>query len=200
MLVNIKKLFLGNDFRYGNQRKGNIQTLKKLCEKTNIDLLELELLNIPQSNEKISSSQIRNLIFEGEIKTANENLISKFSISGVVIKGDQRGRTIGIPTANIEYPEEIVAPPYGVYAVEIKILHQVFYGIVNFGIRPTFNKDFPILEALIFDFDRDIYNEEIEVIFYEKIRGEKKFDGIKELLNQVSLDITVAKKILDYGN
>ncbi len=197
--LNIQKLFLGNDFRYGNQRKGNIQTLKKLCQQTNIDLIEVDLIN-DDGNEKVSSSQIRNLISKGEITKANENLVSKFSISGIVIKGDQRGRTIGIPTANIEYPDELVAPPYGVYAVKIKILQEIFNGIVNFGIRPTFNKGFPILEAFIFDFERDIYNEEIEIVFYEKIRNEKKFNGIKELLNQVSLDITVAKKILNYGN
>ena len=198
--LDIKKLYLGNDFRYGNQRKGNIQTLKKLCEKTNINLMEVELINDTASNEKVSSSQIRNLITKGDIKKANDNLVSKFSISGIVIKGDQRGRTIGIPTANIEYPDDLVIPPYGVYAVEINILDEIHHGIVNFGMRPTFNKDFPILEALIFDFDKDIYGEEIEVVLHEKIRNEKKFNGIKELLNQVSLDITVAKKILDYGN
>ena len=198
--LDIKKLYLGNDFRYGNQRKGNIQTLKKLCEKTNINLMEVELINDTASNEKVSSSQIRNLITKGDIKKANDNLVSKFSISGIVIKGDQRGRTIGIPTANIEYPDDLVIPPYGVYAVEINILDEIHHGIVNFGMRPTFNKDFPILEALIFDFDKDIYGEEIEVVLHEKIRSEKKFNGIKELLNQVSLDITVAKKILNYGN
>ncbi len=198
--LDIKKLYLGNDFRYGNQRKGNIETLKKICEKTNINLVEVELINNTNSNDKVSSSQIRDLISEGNIKKANQNLVFKFSISGIVIKGDQRGRTIGIPTANIEYPEELVIPPYGVYAVEVKILEQIHHGIVNFGMRPTFNKDFPILEALIFDFERDIYGEEIEVILHEKIRGEIKFNGIKELLNQISLDITVAKKILNYGN
>ncbi len=198
--LDIKKLYLGNDFRYGNQRKGNIQTLKKLCEKTNINLMEVELINDTASNEKVSSSQIRNLITKGDLKKANDNLVSKFSISGIVIKGDQRGRTIGIPTANIEYPDDLVIPPYGVYAVEINILDEIHHGIVNFGMRPTFNKDFPILEALIFDFDKDIYGEEIEVVLHEKIRNEKKFNGIKELLNQVSLDITVAKKILNYGN
>ena len=198
--LDIRKLYLGNDFRYGNQRKGNIETLKKICEKTNINLVEVELINNTNSNDKVSSSQIRDLISEGNIKKANQNLVFKFSISGIVIKGDQRGRTIGIPTANIEYPEELVIPPYGVYAVEVKILEQIHHGIVNFGMRPTFNKDFPILEALIFDFDRDIYGEEIEVILHEKIRGEIKFNGIKELLNQISLDITVAKKILNYGN
>jgi riboflavin kinase/FMN adenylyltransferase len=80
------------------------------------------------------------------------------------------------------------------------ILEKIYSGIANFGMRPTFNKNSPILEAHIFDFDEDIYGDEIEVIFHSKIRDEKKFDGIKELLNQISLDITVAKQKLQYGN
>jgi riboflavin kinase/FMN adenylyltransferase len=94
----------------------------------------------------------------------------------------------------------MIKPPYGVYAVELKILDNVHYGIANFGMRPTFNKDSAILEAHIFDFDLDIYGSDIEVIFHSKIRDEIKFDGIKELLKQISLDITVAKQKLNYGN
>ena len=124
----------------------------------------------------------------------------KFSISGKVIKGDQRGRTIGIPTANIEYPINTIIIPYGVYAVETTIDGNTYSGIVNFGIRPTFNKEKPIVEAYLFDFDNNIYDKNIELFFYKQIRQEKKFNGIKELLNQINLDIAEAKKILNYGN
>jgi len=198
--LNIKKLYLGKDFRYGNQRKGSIDTLKILCNASNIGLEELQLLNDHHTNIKISSSEIRELLKNGEIEKANNHLYKKFSISGIVIQGDQRGRTIGIPTANLQFPENIIKIPYGVYAVQIKLSEQTLFGIVNFGMRPTFNKPTSILEVHIFDFDEDIYDKEIEVVFFNKIRDEKKFDGIKELLNQVSLDITVAKKILNYGN
>ena len=198
--LNIKKLYLGKDFRYGNQRKGNIQTIKNLCIEANIFFEEVGLINNTTSNSKVSSSQIRQFIKDGDIHLANEVLVYNFSVSNTVVKGDQRGRTIGIPTANIEYPKDLIAPPYGVYAVEVKILEKIYSGIANFGMRPTFNKNSPILEAHIFDFDEDIYGDEIEVIFHSKIRDEKKFDGIKELLNQISLDITVAKQKLQYGN
>ena len=198
--LNIKKLYLGKDFRYGNQRKGSLNTLRKLCDSSNINLEELHLLNDKISNEKISSSKIRELLKNGEIKKANNYLHQKFSISGQVILGDQRGRTIGIPTANISFPESIIQIPYGVYAIKIKILKNHYFGIANFGMRPTFNKTTSILEVHIFDFDEDIYGNDIEVIFFEKIRNEQKFDGIKELLKQISLDITVAKKILKHGN
>jgi riboflavin kinase/FMN adenylyltransferase len=191
---------LGKDFRYGNQRKGNLETLRSLCNASNIKLEELQLLSDNSSDEKISSSKIRQLLKNGEIDKANEYLIEKFSITGQVIKGDQRGRTIGIPTANLEFPENIIKIPHGVYAVQIKLFNNMHCGIVNFGMRPTFNKQNSILEAHIFDYEEDIYGEEIEVLFFNKIRDEQKFNGIKELLNQITLDITVAKKILNYGN
>ena len=198
--LNIKKIFLGKDFRYGNQRKGNLDTLKSLCDSSNINLEEIELLKDRNSEEKISSSKIRNLLQNGKIENANNLLIEKFSISGRVIEGDKRGRTIGIPTANLEYPNDIIKIPYGVYSAQIKILDQIHHGIVNFGMRPTFNKQTSVLEAYIFDFEEDIYGNEIEVVFFSKIRDEQKFNGIKELLKQITLDITVAKKFLNYGN
>ena len=198
--LTIKKLYLGKDFRYGNQRKGNLETLRSLCNAYNIKLEELELLNDNSSDEKISSRKVRQFLKNGEIEKANEYLIDKFSITGKVILGDQRGRTIGIPTANLEFPENIIKIPYGVYAVQIKLFNKLHFGIVNFGMRPTFNKQNSVLEAHIFDFEEDIYGKEIEVLFLSKIRDEQKFNGIKELLNQITLDITVAKKILKYGN
>ena len=130
----------------------------------------------------------------------SKDLVRKFSISGKIIKGDQRGRSIGIPTANIEYPLNTIIIPYGVYAVETTIDGNTYFGIVNFGIRPTFNKEKPIVEAYLFDFDNNIYDKNIELFFYKQIRQEKKFNGIKELLNQINLDIAEAKKILNYGN
>lgn len=196
----IKRLYLGKDFRYGNQRKGNLETLRSLCNAYNIKLEELELLNDNSSDEKISSSKVRQFLKNGEIEKANEYLIEKFSITGKVILGDQRGRTIGIPTANLKFPINIIKIPYGVYAVQIKLSDNMHFGIVNFGMRPTFHKQTSIVEVHIFDFEEDIYGKEIEVLFLSKIRDEQKFNGIKELLNQITLDITVAKKILKYGN
>ena len=198
--LNAKKILIGRDFQYGNQRKGNIETLRIFCEKNNIQLNEIDLIVDEQNNNKISSSKIRENLNLGNIELANKDLKRKFSISGKVIKGDQRGRSIGIPTANIEYPLNTIIIPYGVYAVETTIDGNTYFGIVNFGIRPTFNKEKPIVEAYLFDFDNNIYDKNIELFFYKQIRQEKKFNGIKELLNQINLDIAEAKKILNYGN
>ena len=198
--LNAKKILIGRDFQYGNQRKGNIETLRIFCEKNNIQLNEIDLIFDEQNNNKISSSKIRENLNLGNIELANKDLKRIFSISGKVIKGDQRGRSIGIPTANIEYPLNTIIIPYGVYAVETTIDGNTYFGIVNFGIRPTFNKEKPIVEAYLFDFDNNIYDKNIELFFYKQIRQEKKFNGIKELLNQINLDIAEAKKILNYGN
>ena len=198
--LNAKRILIGRDFQYGNQRKGNIETLRIFCENNKIQLNEIDLIVDEQNNNKISSSKIRENLNSGNIELANKDLKRIFSISGKVIKGDQRGRTIGIPTANIQYPQNTIIIPYGVYAVETKIDGNTYFGIVNFGVRPTFNKEKPIVEAYLFDFDNDIYDKNIELFFHKQIRQEKKFNGIKELLKQINLDIAEAKKILKYGN
>ena len=198
--LNSKRILIGKDFQYGNQRKGNIDTLKIFCEKNKIELEEIGLILNDHNSNKISSSAIRENLKSGKFELANKDLERNFSVAGKVIKGDQRGRTIGIPTANLEYPLNTITIPYGVYAVETLIEGNNYFGIVNFGIRPTFNKDKPIVEAYLFDFDNDIYGKNIEILFHKQIRQEKKFNGIKELLNQINLDIAEAKKILKYGN
>ncbi len=198
--LNAKGILIGRDFQYGNKRKGNIETLRIFCEKNKIQLNEVDLIFDEQNKNKISSSKIRENLNLGNIELANKDLKRIFSISGKVIKGDQRGRSIGIPTANIEYPLNTIIIPYGVYAVETVIDGNTYFGIVNFGVRPTFNKEKPIVEAYLFDFDNNIYDKNIELFIYKQIRQEKKFNGIKELLNQINLDIAEAKKILNYGN
>ena len=198
--LNSKRILIGKDFQYGNQRKGNIDTLKIFCEKNKIELEEIGLILNDQNSNKISSSTIRENLKSGKFELANKDLERNFSVAGKVIKGDQRGRTIGIPTANLEYPLNTITIPYGVYAVETLIEGNTYFGIVNFGIRPTFNKDKPIVEAYLFDFDNDIYGKNIEILFHKQIRQEKKFNDIKELLNQINIDIAEAKKILKYGN
>ena len=198
--LNSKRILIGKDFQYGNQRKGNIDTLKIFCEKNKIELEEIGLILNDHNSNKISSSAIRENLKSGKFELANKDLERNFSVAGKVIKGDQRGRTIGIPTANLEYPLNTITIPYGVYAVETIIEGNTYFGIVNFGIRPTFNKDKPIVEAYLFDFDNDIYDKDIEILFHKQIRQEKKFNDIKELLNQINIDIAEAKKILKYGN
>ncbi len=148
-----------------------------------------------------SSSNIRALIQRGEVKLANKFLGAPFTIVSRVMKGDQRGRTIGVPTANLKI-DEYIQPNHGVYAVRAKVMNKsakgkYYKGIANFGVRPTFDKNKPLLEVHLFNFNLNIYNSSLKVEFIDFIRKEKKFSGIDSLKNQLIIDISKAKKILN---
>jgi riboflavin kinase/FMN adenylyltransferase len=147
-----------------------------------------------------SSTNIRKLISSGNVKLAKNFLGNNFSITSKVIKGDQRGRKIGVPTANLNI-NEYVAPKYGVYAIEASFLKnskkRTLKGIANFGIRPTFHKNTEILEVHLFRFKLNIYNSLLKVDFVEFIRHEKKFSGVEALKKQLKSDISKAQKILN---
>ena len=148
-----------------------------------------------------SSSNIRALIQKGEVKLANKFLGAPFTIVSRVMKGDQRGRTIGVPTANLKI-DEYIQPNHGVYAVRAKVMNESakgknYKGIANFGVRPTFDKNKPLLEVHLFNFNLNIYNSSLKVEFIDFIRKEKKFSGIDSLKTQLNIDISKAKKILN---
>jgi riboflavin kinase/FMN adenylyltransferase len=198
--LNTKLILSGLDFKYGSCRSGNITTLKNFSDKQNIDFNTAEVVLDKKLSNKISSSTIRGMIREGNVKSATQMLGREFEVRGTIIQGDQRGRTIGIPTANIKYNDLQVELKKGVYAVTVTYNNKKYRAIANYGIRPTFNKSTPLLEVHILDFNHDIYNHEITVSFNQMIREEFKFDGIEQLLKQIKTDISMARKILNYGN
>lgn len=147
-----------------------------------------------KNNEKISSTKIRNLLAEGNVNQVNELLGRPFSTIGTVVKGDQRGRTIGFPTANISTSEHTILPKQGVYAVKAIYDGITYEGMANLGVVPTFtDKVTPSLEVYIFDFDEDIYGKQLTVEWYKKIRDEKKFHGIDEIVAQLKEDEKVVR-------
>ena len=198
--LNTKLILSGLDFKYGKNRYGNITTLKKFSLKNNIDFNTEEEMVAENFPSKISSTTIRNLIRAGNVQLASKMLGRKFEFIGTIIKGDRRGRTIGVPTANLQYNNFQVELSKGVYAVKVILEDQIYNGIANYGIRPTFNQIIPLIEVHIFDFNKDIYGKKIKVQFKEKIREEIKFDGIEELLKQIKKDISMAREILHNGN
>ncbi len=173
----------GWNHNFGYKKSGNVKFLKENSKKYGYEYFELQ----PQKIEKetISSTLIRKLLANGNVTKANIMLGQKFSIEGVVVKGNKIGRTIGFKTANLVYPPELIELPYGVYSVET----TYGKGIANFGIRPTINGSNAILEVHILDFDKDIYDKPIRVEFNKMIRTEKKFPSIDALKNQITLDI-----------
>ena len=143
-----------------------------------------------------SSSAAREALREGRLKDAETILAAPHRISGLVLKGDQRGRTIGFATANLSL-DGILAPAFGVYAITAALPDgRVLKGVANIGLRPTFEKTVPILEAHLFDFSEDIYGERLSVSLLHFLRAERKFDGIDALKAQIAEDATAARGLL----
>ena len=188
-----KFIFVSNNFRFGNKREGNVKLLKSKEKDCNFKIIKPKPLK--KNNTIISSTLIRKLIFNGNLKTANNYLNRNWSIEGVVKKGRNMGKKIGFPTCNIDIENYVIARP-GVYAVKVNILNnnKILKGIANLGYRPTFNQKKILLEVNIFNFSGNLYNKKLTVEFIKFIRGEKKFKGIDQLKKQIKLDLKSAKR------
>ena len=193
--LSLKHVFVGKDFKFGKNRKGDIDTLKNIGAKYNIGVSSISLKTL--NTVSISSSKIRELIKSGNIIEANKLLGRPYKISGLVIEGDRRGRSINFPTANIKL-ENLIMPAFGVYSVSVKgIENKIYNGIANIGRRPTVNDRGVLLEVNIFDFNNNIYGKEISVNLLNFIRKEKKFDGIESLKTQIKNDVRVSKEFFN---
>ena len=190
-------LVVGYDHKFGKNREGGFEDLKKCASQFNFDIEKLEALSV--ESENVSSTKIRESLENGDIKLANHYLGYNFTLQGIVVSGKQMGRKLGFPTANIEAADKHkIIPGFGVYAVKV-ILDKIEYrGMLNIGTRPTFNKnaDNRSIEVNIFNFSEDIYGQEIKLIFVAKIREEHKFEGTEMLTKQLFNDKKVALKIL----
>lgn len=188
----IQHVVCGFDFRFGGHNEGNAQTLID-CQCLHTTVVD----EVLYKNEKISSSRIRCLLENGQMKDMNALLGRKYTISGIVIKGRQIGRSIGFPTANIDYGAYFL-PCNGVYVVKVYIDGQAYLGMCNIGFNPTFTAlDKQSLEVNILDFYRDIYGRNIVVEFYEMIRSEKPFDSKDDLIKQLKTDQNYVRKYFE---
>ncbi len=196
--IGTKCLVVGYDHKFGKNREGGFEYLKKCAEKYNFSIEKMDALSTGEG-ENISSTKIRAALQEGDIKTANHYFGHEFTLHGTVVKGKQLGRKMGFPTANIESSNKHkIIPGYGVYAVKVEFDGKTFNGMLNIGTRPTFNKnaDNRSIEVNIFDFSGDIYGKKLTLCFVDKIRDEKKFPGIESLVEQLKKDRESALKIL----
>ena len=190
--LSLKHLIVGNDFKFGHKRIGDISLLKLYKEQGLYDLTVLELVKV--TNDKVSSRDIRNLIKFGRINDANKLIAAPFSLSGKVIHGEKRGRELGYPTANIEIYKSY--PINGIFLVSILFENKKLYGLASWGDKPTFSGADHVLEIYIFDFKSDIYGKELKIIFIEKIRDQIKFNSKDELIAQMDQDKKVARELL----
>jgi len=193
-IANVSSLYLGHDFAFGANKSGDHDFVKKYCNNKNINcVLEKEFTSGDAS--KVSSTSVRDFLVGGDINNANNLLGRNFYVTGRVIKGVGRGKTIGFPTANIIFPNERLIPKTGVYKSSTMINGMRYNSITNIGHNPTFNDSSLInFETHIFDFDNDIYGEEITIELIDFIRPEKKFNNVNELISQINLDIEDVKK------
>ena len=194
-------ILVGYDHRFGNGRNGNYELLQKFGIELGFKVEQIHEKII--GKEIVSSTQIRNYILEHQIEKANALLGYPYLFDGFVVRGNQLGRTIGFPTANLHInDEEKIIPSNGVYAVKVKgnCLGNIIYdGMMNIGIRPTVDGQKKVIEVLILNFDQDIYEQNLTVMVYEYIRGEVKFDGLEALKAQLAKDkITTAAILKKY--
>jgi len=188
-----KYIFVSNNFRFGNKREGDVKQLIKNEKIYDYKIIKPQPLIL--GKKVISSTYIRLLLEEGNLKKANKALTRNWTIEGIVKKGRQQGKKIGFPTCNIDIKDYVIAMP-GVYAVSVKQKNskKPLKAIANLGYRPTFNQKKILLEVHIFNFSGNLYNKYLSVEFIKFIRKEKKFDNVNQLRKQIQSDLKIAKK------
>jgi len=193
--LNAEHIVIGHDHHFGKGRGGNENSLLTLSNSLNFRLTVIPAVSI--EGVQVSSSNIRNLLTDGELFLSNKLLGRNYSLKGIVVEGVQRGRELGFPTANIEpLSKHKLIPKAGVYAADCSIDGHIFNGVLNIGKRPTFeNQDKIFIELHILDFNSDVYGKPVELGFIHRIRDEVKFNSMAELVDQIKNDIQTAKQI-----
>ena len=191
-LGSIQSICVGANFVFGHKRAGNVQLLKKLGAELNFTVHGLAAVSL--DGKAVSSTRVREAIAAGDLDGASQMLGRAYSLSATVVRGDGLGRQLGFPTANLE-ASGLALPPKGVYAALAQADGHSLHAVVNIGHRPTLQNPNPQLrvEAHLLDFQRDLYGQELEITFLEKLRDEKKFDSLDALRSQIASDIAQAQ-------
>ena len=188
-----EKVIVGHNVSFGRNRAGNAETLQRFGK---IYGFETEIVGpIRTDDQEVSSTMVRTLLAAGSVSSVARFLGRRFTVSGRVVKGFQRGRTVGFPTANL-LPRADLLLPNGVYAVRVDLDRQEIPGVANIGFNPTFGVDRRTLEAHLFDFSGDLYGKHLSVGFVERLRGEQKFSSVEELVRQIQKDAARARSLL----
>lgn len=188
-------LILGHDSKLGKDREGTEEIINATAKALGFNINYLEPLAI--DTEVVSSTLIRSFIQKGDLKSVEKLLGRKYSIRNQVIRGSSKGKELGFPTANLDV-SELVLPPFGVYAVLAQFDNRLEKAVANLGFAPTVRQDkIPLLEIHLLENNQDLYGKDLNVIFYEHLRPEKRFANIQELQTQIALDVQRAHHILD---
>lgn len=191
--LRIRDIVVGPGFSFGHKRKGNVDLLRSMGETHGFNTVVAEAARV--DDQVVSSSAIRNLVRDGEISEANRFFGYDYYIEGVVVEGERRGRKLGFPTINLDTEWEILPKP-GVYATYVRLSDGFHESITNIGIRPTFEESKLTVETHIFDFNNNLYGKEVNVNFVERLRDEKRFASVDELVAQIEHDVAAVREIL----
>lgn len=194
--IGLREVVIGYDHHFGKSRDGNFELLQKLGSKYDFSVTLIPEYSV--DGETISSTKIRKALLAGDVSKAGKMLGRHYSFKGTIVHGDGRGRQLGFPTANLSIDnEDKLIPAKGIYAAECVVENEKHFGLLSLGSRPTFHEDGKVIpEFYIFDFDKDIYDEVMQVNMVEKIRDEEKFNSIDELIIRMKKDEEVGRKIL----
>jgi riboflavin kinase/FMN adenylyltransferase len=192
--LGIRALVIGDDFRFGNQRKGDFALLQRLAPHLGFEVASVA--KCEQGSERVSSTLVRSYLQQGSCMRAAELLGRPYAMSGDVVLGRQLGRQLGVPTANVKL-QMAALPMTGVFAVRAVLGDRVLPGVANLGFKPTVSADLlPSLEVHLLDFSGDIYGRHLQVQFLHKLRDEMKFSGLDALKQQIALDLQQARRFL----
>ena len=192
--LRMRGLVVGPDFAMGYKREGNVAVLSTLGAELGFSVSVVDLLS--DGGDAVHSTSIRKALVDGNVKDVAKKLGRNFSISGTVITGDKRGRTLGFPTANIEVGPDMVVPGNGIYATLAFVDGERHMAATSIGTRPTFDGKGRTIEAFLLGFDSNLYNRELRLEFVQRLRDELKFDSVDALLEQMELDVEQTRRLL----
>lgn len=192
-----RKVLVGEDFRFGKNRQGDIGFLTEKGKPFGYTVQRVDPVQV--DGMEVSSTRIRQFIQTGRVRESAMMLGRPYNISGTVVTGDKRGRTLGFPTANLATDAELL-PPNGVYAVRVLLGKDPLPGVASLGVKPTFSGKKYSIEAHIFDFDQDIYGKSLRMEFIEWIREERSFPDAEALAEQIDRDARKARRIIEHGS
>ena len=185
--LNVRKVVVGYDHRFGRNRTASLEDMYNYADIYDFEVIEIDAKKIKST--AVSSTKIRKAIDQGDIALANSYLGDPFTLEGVVVHGDKRGRELSYPTANIELQNKHkIIPKQGVYLIQSDIDNQVVYGMMNIGTKPTFDTTNPSIEVHFFDWNGDLYDQTLQVKLLKWIREEQKFGSVEELQAQIHAD------------
>ncbi len=195
--IGVSKLVIGYDHHFGRNREGSLENLKLIAPQHGFEVEEIPAQEIDQVH--VSSTKIRRALLDGDVARANEFLGYAYAIDGLVVKGNELGRSIGFPTANLQPPTEYkLIPGNGVYAVQVHFDERIYHGMANIGTRPTVAQGLRdrVIEVHLFGFSNDLYGKHLRLTFHGRIRDEIKFENVEALKAQLEKDAVHARHLL----